>query len=93
VALLVSNTDLTLITLFNLQFFSQTKNATKSVWEMLCRERDLQRNRPKNRKIGETKNAEINNIVYKELYSGPKRVNERLENEISKIEKSRVQCI
>jgi hypothetical protein len=42
-----------------------------------CRERDLQRKRPKNRKISETKNAEINNIVYMELYSGPKRVNEK----------------
>jgi hypothetical protein len=29
------------------------------------------------RKTGETKNAEINNIVYMELYSGPKRVNEK----------------
>jgi hypothetical protein len=44
---------------------------------MLCRERDLQRKRPKNRKIGETKNAEINNIVYMELYSGPKIVNDK----------------
>jgi hypothetical protein len=38
------------------------------MWEMLCRERDLQRKRPKNRKIVETKNVEINNIVYMELY-------------------------
>jgi hypothetical protein len=45
--------------------------------EMLCRERDLQRKRLKTRKIGETKNAEINKIVYMELCSGPKRVNER----------------
>jgi hypothetical protein len=51
VALLVCNTDLTLITLFNLPFFfSQTKNATKSMWEMLCRERDLQREGPKTEK-------------------------------------------
>jgi hypothetical protein len=27
--------------------FSQTKNGTKSMWEMLCRERDLQRKRRK----------------------------------------------
>jgi hypothetical protein len=31
----------------------------------------------KGRKIDETKNAEINNIVYMELYLGPKRVNEK----------------
>jgi hypothetical protein len=57
------------------------KNATKSMREMLCWERDLQRN------IGETKNAEINNVVYMELYSGAKKVNEKCE-----IEKSRVLC-
>jgi hypothetical protein len=28
-------------------------------------------------KIGETKNAEINNVVYIELYSGAKMVNEK----------------
>jgi hypothetical protein len=31
----------------------------------------------KGRKTGETKNAEINNIVKMELYSGPKRVSEK----------------
>jgi hypothetical protein len=47
------------------------------MWEMLCRERDLQGKRRKNKKIGETKNAEINNVVYMELYSGAKKVNEK----------------
>jgi hypothetical protein len=47
------------------------------MWEMLCRERDLTTKKAKKRKIGETKNAEINNIVYTELYSGPKRVKEK----------------
>jgi hypothetical protein len=41
------------------------------MWEILCPERDLPR---KSRK---TKNAEINNIVYMELYSGAKMVNEK----------------
>jgi hypothetical protein len=50
--------------------------------------------RPKILKTRETKYVEINNIVYMELYSGAKMVNEkRLENEISEIEKSRVHCI
>jgi hypothetical protein len=33
--------------------------------------------KPKNRKTRETKNAEINNIVYMELYWGAKMVNEK----------------
>jgi hypothetical protein len=44
------------------------------MWEILWRERDLPRKRRKN---GETKNAEIINVVYMELYSGAKMVNER----------------
>jgi hypothetical protein len=41
------------------------------MWEMLCRERYLQRKRRKK------KNSEINNVVYMELYSGAKKVNEK----------------
>jgi hypothetical protein len=33
--------------------------------------------KPKTRKTRETKNAKINNIVYMELYSGAKMVNEK----------------
>jgi hypothetical protein len=47
------------------------------MWEMLCRERDLQRKRRENEKSVKIKNAEINNVVYMGLYSGPKKVNEK----------------
>jgi hypothetical protein len=56
------------------------------MWEMLCRERDLQRKRRENERCR-------NNVVCVELYSGAKMVNERLENETCEIEKSRVHGI
>jgi alanyl-tRNA synthetase len=47
------------------------------MWEILCRERDLRRKRPKKLKTRETKYVEINNIVYMELYLGAKMLNEK----------------
>jgi hypothetical protein len=47
------------------------------MWEILCRERDLPRKSRKIEKNQETKNAEINNIDYMELYSGAKMVSEK----------------
>jgi hypothetical protein len=42
------------------------------MWEMLCLDRDLQAINAEKRQFGETINAEINNVIYVELYSGPK---------------------
>jgi hypothetical protein len=47
------------------------------MWEILCRERDLQHKSRKIEKNRETKYVEINNIVYMELYSAAKMVNEK----------------
>jgi alanyl-tRNA synthetase len=47
------------------------------MWEILCRERDLRRKKPKKLKTREKKYVELNNIVYMELYSGAKKVNEK----------------
>jgi tRNA(His) 5'-end guanylyltransferase len=46
-------------------------HARKSMWEMLCRDRDLQAINAEKRVRG-TMDAEINNVIYMELYSGPK---------------------
>jgi hypothetical protein len=40
--------------------------------EMLCRDCDLQAINAEKRQFGGTMDAEINNIIYMELYSGPK---------------------
>jgi hypothetical protein len=46
------------------------------------------------KKIRDTKNAEINNVVYMKLYLGYKDGERKiLENEKCEIEKSRVHCI
>jgi hypothetical protein len=42
------------------------------MWEMLCLNHDLQAINAEKRQFGGTINAEINNIIYMELYSGPK---------------------
>jgi hypothetical protein len=42
------------------------------MWEMLCLDRDLQAINAEKRQFGRTINAEINNVIYMELYSGPK---------------------
>jgi hypothetical protein len=39
---------------------------------MLCRDRDLQVINAKKRQFGVTMDAEINNVICMELYSGPK---------------------
>jgi hypothetical protein len=47
------------------------------MWEILCRERDLPQKKAEKLKTRETKYVEINNVVYMELYSGAKMVNEK----------------
>jgi hypothetical protein len=42
------------------------------MWEMLCRDHDLQVINAEKRQFGGTMDAEINNVIYMELYSGPK---------------------
>jgi hypothetical protein len=44
-------------------------NAVSEVWFTM--------KKAEKQKIGETKNAEINNVVYMELYSGAKMVNDK----------------
>jgi hypothetical protein len=46
------------------------------MWEMLCWERDLQRKRRETIGRG-TMDAEINNVIYMELYSGAKIVDDK----------------
>jgi hypothetical protein len=40
--------------------------------KMLCRDRDLQAINVEKRQFGRTMDVEINNVIYMELYSGPK---------------------
>jgi hypothetical protein len=42
---------------------------------MLCRDRDLQAINAEKRQFGGMMDAEINNVIYMELYSGPKMAN------------------
>jgi hypothetical protein len=42
------------------------------MWEMLCWDCDLQVINAEKRQFGGTMDAEINNVIYMELYSGPK---------------------
>jgi hypothetical protein len=44
------------------------------MWEMLCRDRDLQAINAEKRHFWGTMDAEINNVIYMELYLGPKMV-------------------
>jgi hypothetical protein len=74
---LVCNTDPTKIARFN--FFSQMNHARKSMWEMLCQDRDLQVINAEKRQFGGTMDAEINNVIYMELYSGPKMAHGKYE--------------
>jgi hypothetical protein len=47
------------------------------MWEMLCWDRDLQAINAEKRQFGGTMDAEINNVIYVELYSGPKMVHDK----------------
>jgi hypothetical protein len=49
------------------------------MWEMLCWDRDLQAINAEKRQIGGTMNAEINNVIYMELDSGPKMAHGKYE--------------
>jgi hypothetical protein len=49
------------------------------MWEMLCRDHDLQVINAEKRQFGGTMDAEINNIIYMELYSGPKMAHGKYE--------------
>jgi hypothetical protein len=42
------------------------------MWVMLCQDRDLQAINAEKQQFGGTMDAEINNVIYMELYSGPK---------------------
>jgi predicted transcriptional regulator len=53
--------------------------ARKSTWEMLCRGHDLQLIKAEKRQVAGTKNAKINNVIYMELYSGAKMVDDKYE--------------
>jgi hypothetical protein len=44
-----------------------------------CRERDLQAIKVEKRWVGGTMGAEINNVIYMELYSGPKMAHVKYE--------------
>jgi hypothetical protein len=55
-------------------------HARKSTWEMLCRDRDLQAINAKKQQFGGMMDAEINNIIYMELYSGPKMAHGKYGN-------------
>jgi hypothetical protein len=54
-------------------------HATKSMWEMVCRNRDLQAIKAGKRQVAVTMNAKINNVIYMELHSGAKRVDDKYE--------------
>jgi hypothetical protein len=49
------------------------------MWEMLCRDHDLQVINAEKRQFGGTMNAEINNVIYMELYSRPKMAHGKYE--------------
>jgi hypothetical protein len=44
------------------------------MWQILCRDRDLQAIKAEKDRSGGTMDAEINNVIYMELYSGAKMV-------------------
>jgi hypothetical protein len=46
---------------------------------MLCRDRDLQAIKAEKRKVEGTMNAKTNNVIYMELYSGAKMVDDKYE--------------
>jgi hypothetical protein len=46
---------------------------------MPCRERDLQAIKAEKRQVGGPMEAEINNVIYMELYSGPKMAHDKYE--------------
>jgi hypothetical protein len=47
------------------------------MWQMLCRERDLQAIKAEKLSVGGTMDAEINNVIYMELYSGRKMAHDK----------------
>jgi hypothetical protein len=50
---------------------------------MLCQDRDLQAITVEKRQFAGTMNAKINNVIYMELYSGAKMVDDKYEIESS----------
>jgi hypothetical protein len=46
---------------------------------MLCRDCDLQAKKAEKRQFTGTMNAKINNVIYMELYSGAKMVDDKYE--------------
>jgi hypothetical protein len=46
---------------------------------MLCQDRDLQAIKAEKRQFAGTMNAKINNVIYMELYSGAKMVDDKYE--------------
>jgi hypothetical protein len=46
---------------------------------MLCRDRDLQAMKVEKRQLAGTMNAKINNVMYMELYSEAKMVDDKYE--------------
>jgi hypothetical protein len=49
------------------------------MWQMLGRDRNLQAINAEKRQFAETINAKINNVIYMELYSGAKIVDDKYE--------------
>jgi hypothetical protein len=49
------------------------------MWEMPCRDRDLQAINAEKRQFGGTMDVEIKNVIYMELYSGPKMAHDKYE--------------
>jgi hypothetical protein len=63
------------------------------MWEMLCRDRDLQAKNAEKRRLGGTVDAEVNNVIYMELYSGPKMAHGKYgKNERCRVDRSRFRC-
>jgi hypothetical protein len=54
-------------------------HAKKSTWEMLCWGCDLQAIKAEKQQVVGTMNVEINNVIYTELYSGAKMVDDKYE--------------
>jgi hypothetical protein len=60
---------------------------------MLCRDRDLQAINAEKLQIGATMYAEINNVIYMELYSGPKMAHGKYEKmKVAEVDRSRFHC-
>jgi hypothetical protein len=63
------------------------------MWEMLCRDRDLQAINAGKRRFGGMMDAEINNVIYMGLYSGPKMAHDKYGGKKRcRVDKSRFHC-